>query len=198
MTDRETIDVYQREAQNYARRFSKKGIDADQQAFLDMLPKAARVLDLGCGPGRSAGVFAKAGHSVLAVDATPAMVALAQTQDGVDAQEATFDDIPDLGQFDAIWANFSLLHAEPADLPRHIADCAAALNPGGIFHIGMKTGEGMQRDTIGRRYTYVSRDQLSALLASNGLQIERENTGADPGLDGTTSSWIVLQARKSG
>ncbi len=40
-----------------------------------LLPRAASVLDLGCGPGRLAGPLARLGHSVTGVDNGPGMIA---------------------------------------------------------------------------------------------------------------------------
>ncbi len=197
MTDKQTLDVYDAEAQRYATAFGKDdNADAQLQHFLDQLPEAASLLDLGCGPGRSAGIMAAAGHSVLATDASAEMVKLASGQDGVRAAQATFDDIVGDSIYDGVWANFSLLHAARDDLPRHLSAIAAALKPGGIFHIGMKTGTDTLRDKIGRRYTYVTEAELNGLLTDVGLIPFKTWTGASPGMDGTVAPWIVMQARK--
>ena len=102
MNDEETLGVYAREAETYDTRFSEKGIDPDQQAFIEAVRPGGRILDLGCGPGRSAAIFADAGFSVLAVDAVAEMVALAARHPAVEARQATFEDIPELGEFDVL------------------------------------------------------------------------------------------------
>lgn len=196
-TDAATIAIYDEKAQDYARLTHGDRPDTQLQAFLDGLPPAADVLDLGCGPGRLAAMMAQAGHRVLAIDASSRMVAMAGQHPGVTARQATFNQMPD-GPFDAIWANFSLLHATRGDLPRHLADISAALVPGGLFHIGMKTGTGMARDALGRRYTYVTQDELTGLLAAVDLTVCARWTGADDkGLSGEMASWTCLQARKT-
>jgi SAM-dependent methyltransferase len=197
VTDRRTLDVYDAKAADYAKRF---GTDAEPDTqlrnFLDLLPPNAVLLDLGCGPGRSAAIMASAGHQVTATDASAEMIALAAQQPGVTARQETFDDLTGNGLYDGIWANFSLLHAARDDLPRHLAAIARALKPGGIFHIGMKTGRDTTRDTLGRRYTYVTDTELTALLTGAGLAPFIRWTGADTGLDGEVAPWIVMQARK--
>lgn len=196
-TDAATIAIYDEKAQDYARLTDADRPDTQLQAFLDGLPPDSHVLDLGCGPGRSALMMAQAGHRVLATDASSRMVAMAAQHPGVAAQQATFNQMPD-GPFDGIWANFSLLHATRTDLPRHLADISAALVPGGLFHIGMKIGTGMSRDALGRRYTYVTDDELTGLLADVGLTVVARWTGADDkGLSGEMASWVCLQARKT-
>lgn len=193
--DEETIRVYSAEAERYAEVVAQSVSDPALTAFLEHLPPQSTILDLGCGPGLAAGQMARAGHDVTATDATPEMVQMAAKQPGVTAQLATFDDITGKHLYDGIWANFCLLHAPRTALPRHLAALAKALKPGGLFHIGMKTGTGEQRDKIGRRYTYVTEDELTELLQAVGLTIIRSRTGADPGLDGTVAPWVTLLAR---
>ena len=194
-TDAATIAVYDSRAADYARLTDADTPDTQLQAFLDALPPGARVLDLGCGPGRSAALMARAGHDVIATDASAAMVRLAQAHPGVQAHQASFDLMP-VGPFDGIWANFSLLHAGPDDLPRHLSDIASRLRPGGMVHIGMKLGTGTRRDALGRRYTYVTEDGLRALLANAGLTPDRHWTGADKGLTGTVDPWVCILSRR--
>ena len=43
-----------------------------------MVPRGARVLDAGCGPGRHGGYLAEAGHDVVGVDVDPVLIAAAQ------------------------------------------------------------------------------------------------------------------------
>ena len=47
--------------------------------FVDaMVPRRARVLDAGCGPGRVGGHLARAGHEVVGVDIDPVLIAAAE------------------------------------------------------------------------------------------------------------------------
>ncbi len=198
MSDKETLDVYDAKAQEYANKFDTvKARDSQFVAFLDGLPEKANLLDLGCGPGRAAAAMAAAGHTVTATDASAGMIDLAARLPGVTARQETFDEISGEALYDGIWANFSLLHAEREDLPRHLAALSQALKPGGLFHIGMKTGAGMGRDGIGRRYTYVTQDELTKLLLEVGLTPHQHWTGRDKGLAGTEDPWIVMHARKN-
>lgn len=197
MPDKETLDVYDARAEDYATLVTSDAKpDADLQAFLDGLPSGSHVLDLGCGPGNSARLMAEAGHTVIATDASTEMVKLAASHPGVTAHHATFDDISGTNLYDGVWANFSLLHAERDSLPRHLAALSKALKPNGLFHIGMKSGTGSKRDSIGRKYTYVTKDELDHLLADAGLTSTSHRTGEGVGLDGVMAPWILMQARK--
>ena len=199
MTDRQTLDVYDARAGDYATRFGRDDQpDTQWQHFLDLLPKGAHLLDLGCGPGRSAALMAAAGHDVTATDASAEMVALAGRNPGVTVRQESFDDLSGSELYDGIWANFSLLHANRGDLPRYLATIARALKPAGVFHVGMKTGRGTRRDRLGRRYTYVSDTELTGMLTAVGLLPLARWTGSDAGLSGDVEPWIVIQARKDG
>jgi len=193
--DNETIAVYGREAGRYAEVFLAPEKDPALGRFVDHLPPNSTVLDLGCGPGFAAGYMTTLGHRTIATDATPEMVEMAASLPGVDARLATFDDITGTDLYEGIWANFSLLHAPRADLPRHLGALKQALKSHGIFHIGMKIGTGEHRDTIGRLYTYVTENELIDLLKETGLTPLHIHTGADPGLDGTVAPWVTILAR---
>lgn len=195
MSDDETLKVYAEKAQEYADMVAAPDQpNSHLVAFVSALPHGGTVLDLGCGPGNSAGAMARAGLKVTATDPVPEMVALAAQHDGVDARVASFDDITGTDLYDGIWANFSLLHASRADMPRHLAALAQALRPGGQFHIGMKIGTGSKRDAIRRLYTYYTDAELTGLLGAVGLTVTDRTTGREKGLDGVEAPWICLAA----
>ena len=195
--DRETLKVYEERAADYAARFDNDQPGTTLKRFLDALPEKAAILDLGCGTGASAALMQAAGHDVTCVDASPAMVEAARAK-GLDAHVATFEELSGVALYDGVWANFSLLHAEEADLPRYMGKIAQALRPGGLFHVGMKVGEGMKRDGLGRRYTYVTPARLRELLSSNGITPIFEHQFSEAGLAGTEDPCIIMHGRRDG
>jgi SAM-dependent methyltransferase len=67
----------------YVERFRTMAADgadlAGEARLVDaLLPRAARVLDAGCGPGRVGAFLAAAGHEVVGVDADPVLIAAAE------------------------------------------------------------------------------------------------------------------------
>ena len=196
MPDRNTIAAYTDWAEDYRGRFDRRTPDAQLTAFIAGLPDGGRVLDLGCGVGRSSILMIEAGFEVDALDATPAFIAMARQQFGVEVRLGTFDEIDAEADYDGIFANFSLLHAPKTELPAHLARIARALRPGGLFHIGLKTGEGEARDSLGRFYAYYSDSEITEHLEAAGFRVMDRWFGSGEGLDGTLADWIVLHARK--
>jgi trans-aconitate methyltransferase len=89
-----------------------------------------RILDLGCGDGVLTQEIAAAGATVVAVDASPAMVAAARTR-GLDARVADATALPFVDEFDAVFSNAVLHWVKAADAA--LAGIARALKPGGRF-----------------------------------------------------------------
>jgi predicted TPR repeat methyltransferase len=192
--DRRTLALYDARAADYARAVATPEPSARLRAFIAALPAGGRALDLGCGPGAAAAAMAAAGLDVEAIDASAGMVAVARERYGVPARQGTFDEVTG-SAYHGIWANFSLLHAPRAAMPRHLARLRAALAPGGLFHIGLKTGRGERRDALGRLYTYYTDTEIAGLLDAAGLAVIDRETGRDTGFDGEPADWIVLWAR---
>lgn len=194
--DAATLSAYAANAERYAKRFVADQPDRHLAAFMAGLPAGGRVLDLGCGPGHAAAHLQAAGFRPDPVDASPQMVALANRLHDVPARLATFDEIAAEAEYDGVWANFSLLHAARADLPRHLAALARALRPGGLIHVGMKTGTGEGRDHLGRYYTFVTVAELVALVTAAGFADVTTFEGEGRGLAGTLDPFVLLSARR--
>ncbi len=63
------------------RQLRAEGADLEGEARLvdAMLPRKSRVLDAGCGQGRTGGALHARGHTVIGVDADPVLIAAART-----------------------------------------------------------------------------------------------------------------------
>jgi SAM-dependent methyltransferase len=195
--DAETMAAYAAHADSYARQFGRGSADQRLTQFMALLPAGARVLDLGCGPGTASALMRAAGFHPDPVDASPEMVGLANQQHDIGARLGTFDDIAEEAAYDGVWANFSLLHAQRVDLPRHLAAIARSLCAGGILHLGMKTGTGSQRDRLGRFYTFVTVPELHALVTAAGFTVVDTSQGEEQGLAGRVDPYVILRARRS-
>lgn len=197
MPDKETIAIYDEQVEKYANLVTTDKPGSILQGFIDALEQNAFVLDLGCGPANSSALMRTHGLKVDPVDASQEMVNHANTLYDINARAATFDDLDDVAKYDGIWANFSLLHAPIEDFPRYLLAIHTALVPKGIFHIGMKLGNGMKRDSLGRLYSYYSKEELTQYLQDAGFTILEKTFGEEPGLSGEIAPWITILCKKS-
>lgn len=196
MADNKTIAVYDDQVEKYAKLVSSEKPGAILQSFINRIPKDSLVLDLGCGPGNSSILMQQHGLEVDAVDASQEMVNYANKNYGLTARQATFDDLHDIQKYHGIWANFSLLHASIDDFPKYLKAIQNALLQDGIFHIGMKLGKGMHRDSIGRMYSYYSEEELTQHLTDTGFTILEKTFGEEPGLSGEISPWMTALCKR--
>jgi len=99
--------------------------------------RGRRLLDVGCGTGKSFLPMLARGWEVTACDISPSMVELARAKAGAAAQLSVADmrELPVFGEFDLVWAlddavNY-LLSAE--ELRRALSGMRANMAPGGLL-----------------------------------------------------------------
>jgi SAM-dependent methyltransferase len=131
--------------------------------FLPLMPDRAEILDAGCGSGRDARAFADLGHRVTAFDASPALVALAESHLGRPVACLRLQDVAWRQAFDGVWACASLLHVPAAELADVVGRLCRALRPGGVLYASFKYGRG-EREHHGRRFTDLDEAGLAELL----------------------------------
>lgn len=118
-----------------------------------MLPRGSRVLDAGCGPGRTGGWLARAGHDVVGVDVDPVLVAAAE-EDHPGPRWLVGDlaelDLPARGipePFDAIVSAGNVMAFLAASTRVAVLQrLRAHVAPGGRAAIGFGTGRGYAFD----------------------------------------------------
>ena len=114
---------------------------AEELLILEYFTDAERVLDLGCGAGRTTVPLAEMGYSVTGVDLSPVMIAVAQQQAEIscvspqlhtmDVCRLAFDD----ASFDAAlfsYNGFELVPGRHGKL-RALAEIYRVLRPGGVL-----------------------------------------------------------------
>ena len=141
----------------YVERFralAASGTDVDGEARLvdALLPRHARVLDGGCGPGRVGAALAALGHEVVGVDADQVLIAAAEADHpGPDWVLADLADFTSDEPFDAVvLAGNVLVYVAPGTEAAVIDGLAACLAPGGVFVSGFATDRDYGVDDLDR------------------------------------------------
>lgn len=177
-----TYDVI---AADYAARWlGAEVLEPARQRFAARLAPGARVLDIGCGPGRDAVRLRAMGLRVCGFDRSRGM--LAQAREGGELPLALSDmrrlPVRD-GSCDGLWVCASFLHIPKRDALEVLGAFHRALRPGGIFYLSVKQGDGERwvgKDSQAQRFfAFYQADELDALLAAAGFSVQEAWTDAD-------------------
>lgn len=152
------IEEHPDHSAQYIERFrsmAAEGRDLDGEArFVDaMVPRGARILDAGCGPGRVGGRLADLGHHLVGVDIDPELIAAAErdhpgpiwlTRDLADIDLAA-DGIAE--QFDVVVSAGNVVtFLAPATRRQVLHRLLAHLAPDGRLVIGFGADRGYEFD----------------------------------------------------
>lgn len=197
LTDDETLRFYANEAPVYAAS-GEGGVNRFLHTFIDLLDDGAHILDLGCGGGRDSEEMLRLGFDVESWDASPAIAQQAEARIKRPVIVSRFEDLDAVSAFDAIWASASLLHVPVASLPEILVRVHAALKPNGMHFASYKSGGSDGRDTVGRYFNYVSRNQmLDAYAQSGDWEIHSVEEYVGGGFEnGKQGPWVSLIASK--
>lgn len=181
----QTAATYEDNADAYHEKYRTASV-AEQfgDPFFDAL-SGDRVLDVGCGPGSDAAVFAGRGLDVVGMDVTQSFLTAADEDvDGSfcrgDARHLPFA----TDSFDGVWACASLHHVPKAEVVDALAECRRVLTPDGAFFCSVKRGdgEGLEPDEDhgsgdDRFFAYYAGDEFADCLDSAGLAGEVKAEG---------------------
>ncbi len=197
----QTHAVYQRNAARFDReRLQHLPEQGWLDRFLDQIPEAGHILDLGCGAGRPiAAYFRQRRYRVTGVDFSDAMLALArQYEPDGDWRHADMRtlDLPD--RFDGIIAWNSFFHLTPAEQRATLPRLATHLKPRGVLMLTVGPQAGEVGGQVGDDAVYhasLSPAEYTATLDTLGLATIRF-VRDDPDCDRHTI--LLAQARATG
>ncbi len=199
----EFTSVYNETAASYQGNTLKLLPEHKAIRFLSYLPPKAKILDIGCGPGRDAKYFTELGFNVTGLDISEKMIELAKRE--VPNADFMVMDIENLNfaknQFDAAWASASLLHVPKDKIPAVLQSIHNILKDEGIFFIALRKGLGeeMLPDNryggVEKFWVYFDEDELHDYLKKAGFEILESQTH-DISTSYQTNPWISFIAKK--
>ena len=185
--DRATVDVYERQAEEWAGRRSPVHRERAARLAARALP-GMPVGDLGCGSGHYLPDLAAA-RPVVAVDAAAAMLGVATAAAAAASPTTCFvqADLEALPFRDralgGAWASNSYLHVPKVRLPLALARLHWAMGVGAPLTLSVLAGDGEGDfpgdDFPGRFFAYWQPEELAALVLGAGFDVEEAAVSGD-------------------
>jgi SAM-dependent methyltransferase len=190
-----SIDYYDRNGARFFADSAYADLARTHSRFLAHVRDGGAILEAGCGSGRDALAFSKAGYAVTAFDGSARMVELARAHSGLPVVHMRFEDVVWHDTFDGIWSCASLLHVARSELPGVMARLADALKPGGAWFMSFKYGT---TDRFANERYFTDMDEALVLDAIRVAGLDPVDiwisSDARPGREG--ERWTNAVARK--
>ncbi|MGA2666897.1 MAG: class I SAM-dependent methyltransferase [Patescibacteria group bacterium] len=182
-------NTYDKIADKYHERYSEYSefFLKFSKEFMNLLPKKARILDLGCGSGRDSKFFSEKGYKVTGVDFSENMLAIAKKV----APKAKFikQDLRKIkfleNSFDGVRCSFVLLHLKRNEIPSLLHKIHQILKKNGVLFISTKQGEGeiVEKESLDQSFemfeTFFQKDELEQLVIDAGFELLLTDLGYD-------------------
>lgn len=192
-----TIGHYARVAETYREATWTHDVSQNVAALLAAIgPARARILDLGCGPGRDLLTFRDRGHEVVGLDGCAAFVAMAREVSGCEVwqQDMLALDLP-AASFDGVFANAVLFHVPHDALPDVLGRLRAALVPGGVLVSSNPHGRDEEGWVDDRYVCFHAPRTWRRILAAEGFELLDEYY-RPAGRPRREQPWFVTVARR--
>ncbi len=193
-----TLGHYQSRAEDFWEGTREHDVSQNREALLRHLRTdgAARILDLGCGPGRDLIAFAAAGHDPVGLDGAARFCEMARAHSGCEVLHQDFLalSLPDAG-FDGIFANASLFHVPTQELPRVLSQLWTTLRPDGVLFASNPRGNNDEGFNGARYGSYHDHSSWQGMVTACGF-VELEHYFRPPGRPRAEQPWLATVYRK--
>ena len=191
-----TIEYYNRNAARFLEDTAGVGFTEIQNAFLNLLPEGARILDFGCGSGRDALKFLKRGYQVEATDGSEEMRRAAAELTGLAVRQMLFQELDEKEKYDGIWACSSILHLPKSELGDVLERMTAALKINGVIYTSFKYGA-FEGERNGRYFTDFTEETFTEFIKGmTGVTVEKMWITNDVRPGRGEEKWLNMILRK--
>ncbi|HQY99660.1 MAG TPA: DUF480 domain-containing protein [Propionicimonas sp.] len=183
--DAKVVAAYDAAALAYAERFGDELIEKPFDIWLlERIAELAEgpIMDLGCGPGQIAAFLADTGAEVHGLDASAAMIALAQAAyPDLDFQVGRFHQLlrpRTASAWGAIVAWYAFVHLAPSELPQVLRTAANTLAADGLLALAVHLGDDVVHAdelcgvAVDLDFVHHDRDQVLAAVSASGLAVQ--------------------------
>ena len=192
-----TINYYNLNAKNFIENTQNADMHLAQEAFLQLLPGGASILDFGCGSGRDTKYFLEKGYQVAATDGSAELCRLAGSFTGIKVKKMLFQELDEIGVYDGIWACSSILHLPKQELLPVIPKMCNALKDNGVIYTSFKYSN-FEGERNGRYFTDFTEDTFDKFMkVIQELTIEEEWITSDVRPGRGEEKWLNLILRKN-
>lgn len=141
--------------------------------FANILPRGARILDAGSGPGHHSDFLTECGNTIVGVDLSITQLLLARSRSNSRSSYVCADilQLPFIARcYDGVWCSATLVH-----LPLHLFDSALSelkrvLRPGGFVSFSVSVGKLPAVETDGRFFDSF-KDESDVIRRCNALSL---------------------------
>jgi ubiquinone/menaquinone biosynthesis C-methylase UbiE len=202
MSDKPTIDAYNKIAEEFSQRNSVSIYGVEFEAFRSAIKNGNKILEIGCGTGRDAEELVKLDFDYTGIDASGGMLAIARERvKGGKFQLGDFYhlDFSD-NSFDGFWAAAVFLHVPKNEIDIVLQEARRILKPDGIGFISLKQkttmDEGYIKESkaggIERYFAFYTMDKIANILERNKFEVLQITTQTEK--DGTI--WLCCLVKK--
>lgn len=203
-----TKTTYERDevVEKYYLRYQKTAdyFEIDIPKFAKNL-KGKRLLDVGCGPGQFALMFANLGLKVTGIDYSKAMIKKAKSLAiNKDNPKFMIMDMREIGNnlspnsFDVVWATASLLHLNKTEVTAVLKAIHKILVDKGQAYVLIKSGDLRTRhlidkdlgENVVRKFSFWNEKQFEKLLKQTGFDIRQKRTKSGSIIMGKRTNWV--------
>lgn len=201
---KETIDWYNKHAEEFVNRAGGLETPENIETFVNLVGKGKKILDVGCGSGRDGAEIAEKGIQVVGIDISKGLLEEARKINPnlefieTDMRSLPFED----SSFDGVWAQASLLHFERIEnVEKSLREFYRILRRSGILYVSVKQQKdkksGVEKHELTgwqRFFQYFTKEEMEDLFKKAGFEIissDIQTSQNRPGL-----GWVVVFGKK--